>query len=168
MKRAWAVGLAGSVLVTACGGNSKKAAAPATTAQVTTTTAVATVSQIASIVAARSADIRRYAAAAKTCEVLIDSHCGQATKISASTLVPTAQILDNELRAAGSYPPELVKLVAGTRAAIAEIASAGDAITKAGCNPAKSDDGCAAPFLLLAGGASSLVRQLDAWSPYTH
>jgi hypothetical protein len=149
-------------------GSSTKSAAPVTAATSATTVTAATVSQIASIVAGHSADIRRYAAAAKTCEVLIDSHCASVTRIRASTLVPTAQILDNELRAAGSYPPELVKLVASTRAAIAEVASARDAMTKAGCSPAKGDDACVTPFALLAAGASNLVRQLDAWSPYTH
>ena len=172
------------VLLAACGG-SKAGTQPADlgrpagtpTEKVTSTIKTATVNQIASIVAKYQTDLRRYAAAAIACEVLIDSRCTATTRIMAATLLPTASTLDVELRGAaedrpnnklfiGAYPAELVSLVSRMRAALDEVAKAGEAGSKAGCTIGTTGDACPTPYLLLADGASHVVRQLDAWSPY--
>lgn len=135
--------LALAVLLAACGGDDK-APAPTTTAAPAPTVKTATVAQVAGIVAKYNADLRRYAAAATTCEVLIDSRCTTTTRIMAATLLPTASTLDVELRGAaedrpnnklfiGAYPAELVSLVGRTRSALDEVAKAGEAGSKAGC-----------------------------------
>lgn len=142
-----------------------------------TTIKTATVGQVASIVAKHSSDLRRYAADARTCQILEDPRCGVAARINVMSLSVVASTLDVNLRGAaedrpnnnlyiGAYPAELVRLVAATRSAIAEVTTAGDAIGKGSCSGASPGPTCAAAYLQMSFAAGHLVQQLDAWAPY--
>lgn len=177
MRRFLAALLLGGLTLTGCGG-SETATTPASTSA-PSTIRTATVGQIASVVSKHSADLRKYAASARVCATFDSPGCDAVAKVSGQTLAISASTLDIELRAAaedrpnnklfiGAYPAELVRLVAATRAAIAELGAASEAATKAGCAASPTPAACAVPLLQLGDGADHLVQQLDAWSPYIH
>lgn len=148
-----------------------------TTVERTTTTAVvATVNQIASVVASVEPDMREALEEAEPCRVdYIVGGCDFADALGMTTAGIVADTLETVLGAAdedrpenrlfiGAIPAEIEDLVRETVAAAAALRDAGHAIS--GCDFTADDLACSAQHLNFFNAAHRLETQLDAWGPY--